>query len=579
MDSETKTCQNCKSSFTIEPEDFQFYERVKVPPPTFCPDCRLQRRLAFRNERSLYKDTCDLCKKSFVSMYSPDKPFTVYCKECWYSDNWDPLAYGKEYDWDKPFFAQFRELMLKVPRIGIMHIHTNVNADYANYVAEDKNVYLSYSVIFSENVYHSRNVDKCKDIFDCLYLKESERSYESVDCSRVYGGKYLLRSRDCVNSAFLFDCVNCQNCFMSANLRSKQFVFRNEQLTKEEYGARMKGIGFGKRSELTRYKEEFRELIARSLHKFWNLLKVAACTGNNIENARNVRDSFDLYDGENLRFCLRNIKSKDSYDVSYAAGTELAHECISAGFGNTRTCFITHSDACEDSTYADWCQNCQNIFGCAGLRKKQYCILNKQYSKEQYEEMRMRIIRQTQETLYADKKGRTYGYGEFFPTELSPFAYKETMAQELFPLSRDEAVARGYLWKDPEPYPHTPTVQPDELPDRIDDAGESVLKEIIACPSCGRAYRIMPAEYDFLKHEGIALPERCVECRHKVRFALRNPLKLWHRRCMCDYKIWKNSAKHMHHPEDSCPNEFETSYAPERREVVYCEQCYQAEVS
>ncbi len=195
MNPEKRICQNCKQEFVIEPEDFQFYERVSVPPPMFCPDCRLQRRMTFRNERSLYKRTCDLCKKSFVSMYSPppasassvgewragDKPFTVYCKECWYSDNWDPLQYGQEYNWKEPFFTQFRELMHKVPRIGIMHIHTNVNADYANYVADNKNVYLSHSVIFSENVYHSRNIDKCKDIFDCFYLKESERCYEDVD--------------------------------------------------------------------------------------------------------------------------------------------------------------------------------------------------------------------------------------------------------------------------------------------------------------------------------------------------------------------------------------------------------------
>ena len=54
MEQEIKVCQNCKKDFTIEPDDFAFYEKIKVPAPTFCPECRLQRRLAFRNERALY---------------------------------------------------------------------------------------------------------------------------------------------------------------------------------------------------------------------------------------------------------------------------------------------------------------------------------------------------------------------------------------------------------------------------------------------------------------------------------------------------------------------------------------------
>jgi hypothetical protein len=47
-----------------------------------------------------------------------------------------------------------------------------------------------------------------------------------------------------------------------------------------------------------------------------------------------------------------------------------------------------------------------------------------------------------------------------------------------------------------------------------------------------------------------------------VRIKRVNPPKLWHRKCM----------------KEGCQNEFETSYAPERPEIVYCEKCYQQEV-
>jgi hypothetical protein len=45
---------------------------------------------------------------------------------------------------------------------------------------------------------------------------------------------------------------------------------------------------------------------------------------------------------------------------------------------------------------------------------------------------------------------------------------------------------------------------------------------------------------------------------------------------MCDGKVYENTAKHDH--ENRCPNEFETSYAPDRKEIVYCEACYLKEV-
>ncbi|OGJ07120.1 hypothetical protein A3I95_02035, partial [Candidatus Nomurabacteria bacterium RIFCSPLOWO2_02_FULL_44_12] len=91
-------CQNCKGNFTIEPEDFGFYEKIKVPPPTFCPECRAMRRLVWRNERALYHNICAFSGKKVVSMFSPDSGFTIYDRDIWWSDKWDPTAYGKDYD-------------------------------------------------------------------------------------------------------------------------------------------------------------------------------------------------------------------------------------------------------------------------------------------------------------------------------------------------------------------------------------------------------------------------------------------------------------------------------------------------
>ena len=82
-----KTCPQCSAPFQVTPEDLAFYEKVSpvfngkkelIPPPSLCPDCRMQRRLAWRNERSIFRDTCDLCKKSIVSIYAPGEREKVY---------------------------------------------------------------------------------------------------------------------------------------------------------------------------------------------------------------------------------------------------------------------------------------------------------------------------------------------------------------------------------------------------------------------------------------------------------------------------------------------------------------------
>ncbi len=122
MTTETRNCQNCKNQFTIEPGDFVFYEKFGVLAPKMCSLCRAQRRLAFRNERTLYKRRCDRCKKDVVSMYSPNKPYTVWCHDCWFSDDWDARDYGRPYDSSRSFFEQFKALWNEVPKVSLLYV-------------------------------------------------------------------------------------------------------------------------------------------------------------------------------------------------------------------------------------------------------------------------------------------------------------------------------------------------------------------------------------------------------------------------------------------------------------------------
>jgi hypothetical protein len=212
--------------------------------------------------------------------------------------------------------------------------------------------------------------------------------------------------------------------------------------------------------------------------------------------------------------------------------------------------------------------------------------LNKQYSKEEYGTLKKRIIGH----MRAIKE-----WGEYFPPEASPFAYNESVAFDFFPLTRDEALRRGYPWYDRPTREYTPTVKASGLPETIAATTNVILHETIGClsqeseegkakyPECATAFKLVQLELGLYRKLNLPVPQKCFPCRRKDRFALRNPRQLWKRHCGCAGResanaVYRNTVAHQH-GVGKCPNEFETSYPPDRPEIVYCEQCYNAEVA
>jgi len=569
MEQEKKICQNCKKDFVIEPDDFAFYEKMKVPAPTWCPECRFARRFSWRNERSFWRRSCGLCGKQTIAIYSD--PLPVYCRECWWDDDWDSIQYGQEYNFSKPFFTQFSELLNRVPKVNFFG-QNNVNCDYATNVWDCKNCYLCTSTLKSEDISYSRGVDASYWCADCLHITSGNQAYECIDSDNINSSSFLIDSANCVNCHFLFDCNNCSDCFMSANLRNKRFVFRNIQYAEADYKRLMAEEGMSKYSSSEKLLEEFELLKKKSIHKYAKIIKSIGCTGNSISNSHNVKESYYISsEAEDSKYCYRGHHFKDIYDENFVVEAELAYETANVGFGVARTKFsLNLSYSINEVSYCESCYTSSYLFGCVGLRNKQYCIFNKQYTKEEYEELVHKIIQHMNDMPFVDKKGRVYKYGEFFPTELSTFAYNETLAQEYFPLSKEEALAKGYNWKESDTKNYIATMSANDLPDDIKNVADSVINEVISCAHkdkecqemCTTAFKIIPQELALYRKMGLPLPRLCPNCRHFSRLKKTNPLKLWHRKCM----------------KPGCQNEFETSYAPDRPEIVYCEQCYQQEV-
>jgi len=594
MTDETKTCQNCKKEFLIEPEDFQFYKKIHVPPPTWCPNCRLQRRLTWRNMRSLYKRKCDLCKKEKIGMYAPDKPYKIYCSPCWWGDGWEALDYGRDYDFSRPFFEQFEELMQSAPLVGrFVFEDTMVNSDYTNMGLGLKNCYLAFNAGTDERVCYSNSVHYSNDCLDVAYCSKSELCYE---CSNIQNCYRLFYSKDCSacqDSFFLNNCIGCSSCFGCVNLRNKQYHIFNQPYTKESYFRKLEELGFdsGSYRSVSSFRQEVRPVWESAPMKYYHGIRNTNVSGDYINNCKNTRHSFHIADAEDVKFCAYLMfggSVKDSYDwTQYGEKGELIYELLQAGdsiYNNHFGWCIWHGT--RNIEYGILNVRSSDCFGCVGVKDKRFCIFNKQYSEDDYRKLRQKIIAHMSDIPYTDKQGRIYTYGEFFPPELSPFGYNETTAPEEFELTESEARERGYKWVDAAAHRGVYAITKDarELPDHIKNIEDGILSEIIGCAQCGAAYRLTKLELDFYRNQKVPLPHLCFECRYKRRLHEKNPSRLWQRRCMClnpdvlsRPHLYQNSTSHFHNTSH-CPNEFETSYAPERPEIVYCEQCYNSDV-
>jgi hypothetical protein len=520
------------------------------------------RRWAYRNTKTLYPRQCDLCHKNIISVYSKDSLYKVYCPECWYGDGWDAGDYAQDFNFSRPFFPQFQELQLKVPHIS-NYSRNSVNCDYCNAAVESKNCYLLFSCR-AEDCYYGYKVIDCKDCVDCLGINNCELCYQAVDCRRCFNVSYSRYAYDCHDCTFLFNCSNCHDCFLCTNLKNKEFYFFNKPLSAEEYQKKLREWQSGSYQLWQKYLADYKELKLNSLHRFAEQHNSTNCLGDNIHDSKNCFYCFDLAGGNTDRyFSDSSVNTSDCVDSTIGSiDNEIIYESMST-LSSYRIAFTTY---CWTTNFLYYCDHmlagASYCFGCMGLKKGKYSILNKQFSEDQYQKQVEKIITHMKET------GE---FGEFFPVEMSPFAYNETSAQDEFPLTREEVLAKGWRWKDDLPGVFgQETVKAQDLPDKIREVNEKILKETLACVDCGRNYKVVKPELNFYQKQGLPLPRQCPDCRYYFRFKQRNPHRLWPRQCMCE------QSEHGH--QGRCPNKFQTSYAPDRPEKIYCGECYRKEI-
>lgn len=544
----------------ITEKEKSFYKRIAprfpeksfpIPLPQETPRDRTEKRCAFRNQRRLYRRTCDLKGTTHITIYQPETSFPVYSINSFWSDEWDACEYGIAYNPDRPFIEQVAELYQRVPRLGMMNRQCQ-NSEYCNYSYSNKNCYLVFSSHYEEDCYHGNCSSKDKCCIDYHWLAQSELCYECFFCDNCYHSVHLDHCSTCYDCWFCYDCRNCKHCLFSANLRHKEYCLFNEQLSKTEYFSRLAELGLDTYSGFSRAKQIFlTDLRKRFPFRAVHQAQCENCEGTDHTQSRNIEACFQADKTEDTLYSTYLGETYDCIDVNYMGfdRCELSYQCI----GCTSLFHGICCDSCwqcSEILYSSYCFSSQNCLGCMSLKHKEYCILNKQYSKSDYERLAAQII---------DSMAKDGSWGQFFPSSLSGFGYNETVANEWYPRSKESALQAGYPWT--ETPPTTPGAKTITIPENIHDVSVEMIQQPLVCEDSGRSFKISEGELKLLKRIGVPLPRKCPDIRQRDRLQMHSPWELWTRTCPINGTTMR------------------TTFAPNRPETVYSVEAYLSKFS
>lgn len=504
----SRTCTFTGVPFDIPEDEVEFFKKMDLPLPLITPKYRKASIMAFRNERNLYRRNCDFTKKPMISIFPPEAPYPVYEYQVWNSDQWTPPTL--DYNPNKDFFEQYHELQQITPRVNAFSPY-NENSEYVNAAEKCKNCYMVFVSDRDEDCMYLDTSFASRDCADLSYSHSCELCYESCDLKNCYHCRYSYLCENSSDLSFCFDMLGCKDCFMSFGLRNQQYCILNQQHTRDDYLQKLAEIDFTSYPLVEQLKTRFFEKIMPG--QYSKILNCENSDGNFLINCKNCHECFDVESAEDChRVTVGANRIKDVYDThAVVDGSELIFQCVSVTEGynchNVIGCWTT-----KKSCYSEFLQGCSDCVGCISLRRRQYCILNKQYSKEEYEYLKKQI---------REKMGDRFGSP--FPLWLAPFTYQDSGYRDYATLTREELQTLGWNYgEEKKKELFTGELhESSEIPDRLNDFRDEHLPRIYRCPVSDRPFKITAQELTLLKKIGAPIPRHHFDQRFRERTKFR----------------------------------------------------------
>ncbi len=566
------------------------WKKFEIPLPTLSPRARQIRRLLSRNEWNFYKSRSNKTWESMISLYAPENEAKIFEQKEWWQEDSSPLDYGFDFDFSKSMTEQFYSMRNEIPRVNLVTVG-NENSDYTTGTWYCKDCYLINSSENSEDCYYGKLFQDCKNCVDCTFVYDSEKLYQCLNVKKSYNCTYLHNSAECNNCHYSDDLVACSFCMMSSNLRNSQYYFKNKKYEKEEW-EKLASAYLWKRTNIKNATKKFEEIIQNKKKKYASITSSVNCFWDVITESKNCFFSYDVNKSEDCRYVNIWVEVKDNMDCNNMyLKPEKSYEVLWT-IGTYNVHFSTYVFNSSNIFYSQDCHDCKNLFGCIALRWKEYCIFNKQYSKEEWEKEVIKVVE------YMQKTGE---WGEYFDVKMSAFPYNDSLACEYFPVKEvinlknwviesrkifnengegivyvlewEKEISKAKLdlgwvvkvdifWKTknkeigiPE---NTLFLETKDLKETISEENDDIIKKVIKCSVTGRPFRIIAQEFNFYKNMNLPIPNVHPNERYFNRLSMKPQRNLSIHNCT------------------KCNKEVVSVYREDS--PIYCEECYNKEV-
>lgn len=463
---------------------------------------------------------------------------------------WDLYVETKK---DEDFFTTFARLLSTAHLPWVTDYGGNENAGYCDCVYGVKNAYLtsitgggcenvaySFDVRYTtSNVFQSVFVNNNSDIvYYCLWVTNS---------FSVFYSRYITDSN---HIWFSTNLIWCDHCLFCDDLQNQSYCIKNVQYTKEQYEEKFNAM----KENPSLYTGHFAPLI----HVAWNNIgSTWTVVWSHIVQSKDIENGYSVV----TTHAWRNIVlwgsphgDEDYYDAFIVWRAKHFYG-LAVWWWFSEHCYICSyiwwgSFSLYYCYFMDGCSYC---LGCVGLKNKQFCIFNKQYTKEERHVKVDTIFAGMESTSHPNpslaKQGEN-SLGAFFPWWMNPFYFNDTAAYLIDDsFTKEELEAEWYLRRDeevkidiPEDVALIAIADLDAYEGWMIDGvfhpisedvseGQSFVKatryidptilQKVIRDEQGNIYRIVKMEYDFLVKHGLPLPRKHWLERLKMNFKLR----------------------------------------------------------
>jgi len=586
-------CKHCSDEFALYDIEKDALDKQGFKYPDICAKCRFRMLYSYLNDRHLYHREDSLSGDKVVSIYSADYSWDIVEAQK-YKDmmvDGHALKYGRELwndiMWDfKKLYADF----LKPSRMVYPWLE---NSEYASHSGWAKNLYLSFCIFQDcEDIFYSyRILGACTQMINVVDASESSQVYSSRMIESSHDISFSSNISDSNTLMFCYNMQSSNNCLFCCNLVNAKYQIWNKQYTKQEYEKISAEISEQIKTQdwYKQLEEKYREFLKENLiEPSLNIQNSEAIAGDNIYYSSNSINSFKWIWNQDCVNTILTWNDRLDKQTGLISSIESGQHCENVigccSFGQQ----ITNLFFMYSATNSTNCYYCMDLADCdecmfsTGLRNKKHCILNKQYSEEQYFEIKEKIITHLKQT---------WEWGDFLGFDMSLFPYNDTSSYDFWKVNKviypdgreeivdvsakwivtlktDDFISEAVLdlwWKETIDIKWRTRDKEVNVPDdmnimkdvpSIDDISDDILNKALICEKTWRPFRIIPQELEFLRKKWFPIPST----HHEVRIDT----------LLKQRPVWELHVGNC----DKCSKDMLSVFSGEIDYRVYCPECY-----